>query len=99
MGGHLLRLGCGFSLFQRMMIWNKRIFPEHKNSQSPAGVVEVNLKSASKFISGDRDWAPINIRFQLVNWFRPVKFSQRTCCVTCEQYLDLETTWSSFMIG
>lgn len=33
------------------------------------------------------------------DWCRPAQFSQRSPAGTCEQYLDLETTWSSFMIG
>lgn len=88
MGGHLLRLGCGFSLFQRMMIWNKGVF-HRAQKQTIASINSCCCRSQHQSFLAMVD----NIQFQLVNWFSPEALH------TCEQYLDLETTWSSFMIG
>lgn len=52
MGGHLLRLGCGFSLFQRMMIWNKQILQSTKADDNLSQQLMLMLwKPVSKWIS------------------------------------------------
>lgn len=70
MGGHLLRLGGGFSLFHRMMIFSSR-------------GENVNITQRSFTL--------------LISYF--ITVYSRFGVLTCEQYFDLETTWSSFMIG